>query len=341
MRDKHPDLWKELGHIHMAADEVPWKVAGVGGVNMKSEMKGGEKNLKMEFWESMRQATKRVNKTGNTKMWMQSAEQFLEVLENVKVVDNRFSVGAVAEFKKLADRGEGLVRTVLDRDAGRLWLTCPALHAKFGREHFNYANDKEEWENCDEEDRPQYWRVHQKEDEILKEWRNAYQRVNKSKCAGRWREWDPGGGMMKARWQYKKKNVLKIRAIFNGKKDPAVKEMEVAAKCVGLFKRTVGTNDFSMNSGLDLGEWLEKAEEDLSDVFGDRTELRVLSTDFKNFFPSNKKSAMVGVVQKAVGMIFEGSTSPGMKMPSNRWITIPKGKKDKAMWGKRSLVGAQ
>jgi hypothetical protein len=147
--------------------------------------------------------------------------------------------------------------------------------------------------------------------------------------------------MMQARWQYKKKDPAKIRAIFNGKNDPAVKEMEVAAKCVGLIRRSVGTNDFSMSSGLELGEWLEKAEDDLNNALGRGTELRIVSTDFKNFFPSNKKSEMVGVVQAAIDMIFQGKTSVGTKMPNNKWITIPKGKKEKAVWGKRSVAGAQ
>ena len=242
MKEKHGAVWERHGHIHMAADDVPWKVRGVGGVNVKSEMKGGERNLKMEFWESMREVVRKAKVSGSSTVWLQSAEQYLEVRENVKIIDDRFSVGAVAEFKRLADRGVGLVRTVLDRDAGRLWLTCPELHAEFGREHFKYAEDKDDWEEwvSDCGDRPQYWKVPETEEVILKEWKKVYQRVNKEKCAGRWREWDPGGRMMQARWQYKKKDVSKIRAIFNGKNDPAVREMEVAAKCVGLIKKSVG-----------------------------------------------------------------------------------------------------
>lgn len=63
-------------------------------------------------------------------------------------------------------------------------------------------------------------------------------------------------------------------------------------------------------------------------------------TDFKNFFPSNTKAQMVDVVDRAVQMVFKGKTKQGQRVPTNRWMTVPKGEKEKAVWGRRSIPGA-
>jgi hypothetical protein len=345
MKTEYSEAWRDLKHIHMSAADVPWQVQSVGSMNVRSEMVGGDRNAASGFWDSLSYAAYRAcdRSRATADFWLQEAQQNLQVQNYDKLTEMAFKVGAVAEFKRMCDRGSGLVRTVLDRDVGQLWLTCPVLHGEFGRDHFKYAKNKEEWDEwgAEHDERPNYWRVDKTASEILKEWRAKYDHINKAKCGGRWKKWEVSGSLTRARWQYKKKDTKRIRAIFNGVKDPAVKEMAVTAKCVSLIRETLGTNDFSLSCGLKLDAWLELAEAELGNVFGENTELRVDGTDFKNFFPCNKKSDMVGLLQTAVDMIFSGVCAQGWKVPVNKWITVPTGVKEKAVWGRRTLEGAQ
>jgi hypothetical protein len=345
MKEKHSVQWKVHKHIHMPAGDVPWRVSEVGNVNMASAFGGCDKSAEAEFWTDLGKLSNRGCKDRTVgKEWLQQASMALRVNADVKQIDDRFNLGSVKEFKSKCERGEGLVRTVLDRDQGRMWLTCPALHAQFGRKHFKYAENETEWKSWDSEiqgDRPAYWRLNETKETVLAEWRVEYEKRSKEKCDNRWFRWDIKGDMTKARWQYKKKDVNKLRAIFNGTGDPAVREMEVAAKCIGLVKKTLGTNDFSLSSTLEMGEWLRETEQQLGDVYGEYTELRVQSTDFKNFFPSNKKKNMVKVLQRAIDLIMAGKVNAGFKVPVTAWMTIPRGSKSKALWGRRSMEGAQ
>jgi hypothetical protein len=347
MKSKHPERWQKHGHIHLSAADVPWKVKGVGAVNVKSEMGGCDKNAVLEFWDVLNSVAFQGCGKNRSKgrIWVEQARDLLEVKSGVKIIDDRFNLGAVKAFKRLCDRGEGLVRTVLDRDAGQLWLTCPALHSEFGRNHFVSAANKEEWEQWDTDkelgEQPKYWQVQSDSKTVLMKWKREYATRSEKRCGKRWLPWDNRGVMVNARWQYKKKDVGKIRAIFNGSKDPAVKEMAVTAKCISLIKKTVGSSDFSISTGLELGEWLRGAEEQLGEVYGEFTELKVYSTDFKNFFPSNRKCDMVKVLQQAIDLIFSGCVRTGCKVPVNQWITVPRGVKAVALWGRRAIAGSQ
>jgi len=341
MKELHPEEWRTHGHIHMSAAEVPWEVRAVGNVSMRSEMAGGDKFGKKEFWRSLEEATRRVAKSETTK-WVEEARQSMDARSFDKATNDCFNVGSVMEFRRMCERKGALVRTVLDRNPGQLWLTCPALHAQMGRDHFKFAENKQKWDEWEtEEDRPNYWKVNETENELLKDWKAEYRKRSKTKCGNRWSPWDTKGKMMQARWQYKQKDKSKLRAIFNGTEDPAIKEMAVAAKCMSLIRKTVGTEDYSMEAWEELPDFLEEAERELLQVYGPDSQLRIDSTDFKNFFPSNKKSDMIKVCKRAVDVIYkERRVSTKAKSPNNTWITIPRGVKEKAVWGRRPIEGA-
>eukprot|EP00656_Telonema_subtile_P016591 TRINITY_DN1877_c0_g1_i1.p1 TRINITY_DN1877_c0_g1~~TRINITY_DN1877_c0_g1_i1.p1 ORF type:complete len:626 (+),score=116.22 TRINITY_DN1877_c0_g1_i1:147-2024(+) len=308
MKARYPERWKELGHIHMSAADVPWRVRGVGAVNVRSTVVDGDRKATAEFWTAMEnvafRACGKVRARGRG--WLRQARGTVLVHKSEVGTDDRFSVGAVTEYVRKCDKGSGtenadygLARTVLDRNPGQAWLTCQELFGRFGRDHFRFAEDENEWQRWDvaKGERPKYWRVRKEEHEVLREWRAEYESRRKA-CGNRWCAWNAKGKMTSARWQFKQKNEKKIRAIFNGQNDPAVREMQVAAKCVGLIRETLGTDDFAMTSAVELGQWLDETERLLLLTYGENTELMVQSTDFKEFFPSNKKSAMVALLER-------------------------------------------
>jgi hypothetical protein len=290
MKSKHMDVWEANGgHVFMPLEDVPWRTSDVGSVSLDSEVTGSVQKVEQEAWEQMQKLMKRLMNGDGEKAcdWIQRWKEELRVGREVDSGDRRFREGRLAEMKKAC--GEAFVVSGLDRDKGRSWLCCAELSDEVGRKHFEYCDSKEEQEQQTE---LKYWRVHAAEKELLQSWRQEYDRLNRVQCGGRWCAWNVKGEMCRVRWEFKRKKVMKswafdglIRAIFSSVGDPAKKEMTVCAKGIGLVCRSLDLNDFSCQSGLQMAVWFREVEQQLSDVFGDETQLELGGTDFKNFFP--------------------------------------------------------
>ena len=159
-----------------------------------------------------------------------------------------------------------------------LWLTCDGLYDQFGGGHFKVAEDKRQWNDWDTQtqgEKPGYWKVAETEEELGQQWRQKYSELV-IKCGGRLCPWNMRKSrMISARWQFKMKNPLKIRAIFAGIYDWNRDEARVVAKCIRLMEMTVDTDDFSVDSCLVVANELKIIEEELMMVYGKETKLKV------------------------------------------------------------------
>ena len=114
----------------------------------------------------------------------------------------------------------------------------------------------------------------------------------------------------------------------------------MCAKGISLINRTLVLDDFSMQSGAEMGVWFKEAEDQLRDAYGADTQIEVDSTDFKNFFPSNSKWDVVGHLKETPTLIYgSGMMTIGYQRPKTRWFTAPTAGKGKARWGRSAEQG--
>lgn len=285
MKQEFEEDWERFGHVHISAAHVPWSCVAVGQTNVRAEMVCGTEQAKLKLKEAWAEVQKAIGRTGvreEVGRRLRQAERQITIKPLERATEERFREETVMEFRC---KSKGLVRSVLDRNPGQLWLSCPHVMASLGMQHFKHADSEQEFRNWDAEqqqqEKPSYWRVDATEQELLQQWREDYEHRRREKCGRRWYKWATSRSCIsRARWQCKQKDVGKVRAIFNGTRDPTVREMATTAKCVSLIRRTVGTADFALGSGLELTGWLRAAEDQLSKVYmqtgraeGDRNRL--------------------------------------------------------------------
>ena len=345
MQMKHPDVWQKCGHVHMPAADVPWDERDICAVNMKSEVTGTSNLGLQEADRMLKNILKQTLRGGQEEMQeMESLmmAQQVEVKPFQKKVDRAFLECRAHSLNKKMRRGAGLVADVWDRDLGRLGLTCPYLHDQFARENFEYAKTKEEWEQWDEDlqgEKPGYWRVPGDPKELLTKTKEEYERRNVERCGDRWVKWNDKGGMIDVKHIYKRKDIMKVRKIFNARKDAVRAEMGIQAKVINLISHTLGTVDFSMDSCQELSVFLQATEARLADVYGAYTRFLVDGTDFKCFFPSNTKDSVIEALRQAMEMITGGAVRAGCRMPRGEWVSVQVTTKGNALMGGKAVWG--
>jgi hypothetical protein len=342
MKEKFPDVWEKTGHVHMAAADVPWPECAVGKVSAKSMVVGGYRHAEGLFWSNVTKLVSRVVSGVEARRYgKRMAEACIECVDFDKKTEMEFEEETVYRFKK---KLKGLVVSVLDRDDGKLWITCPEAYDEYGRQHFKYAVNKQEWETWDEVKsgpRPSYWLVKKTEDELADDWKREF-KIRNDQCGSRWAPWNEyKSRIISVRWQFKKKDVLRIRAIFSGIWDWTRDEAKIVAKIIRLIEVTVETDDFSTDSTQGVAVWLRGTEDDLKLVYGEKTVLTVRGTDFKEYFPSNTKLGVIIALKCMWQMIQDGMVRQGRRRPRGEWVNVPRGKFAVARWGKSSEPGVQ
>ena len=341
MKSQCSEAYAASPHIHMPLRMVPWSERDIANVNMKSTVGGISENGKAKMVTQLQRMVAMCIRGSK-----QRARHVSEIASRVRMgvptkrLGRSYVKSRVLALKAKCAKGCGLMVSVMDRDEGQGMITCPARNDAQLRDHFKHCETIDEWRSRGEADGVKYWKVNRAEEEVLREWRDQYMKWNKRLAKGRWMEWDPKGRMSRARNQYKKKNLLKVRLIYNSKRDPCRREMQVVTKVLNLVSRTVNLHDFSLSSGMQLDGWLESTEQEMLRVYGQHTRLKIASDDFKDYFPSNSKAAVVGHFEELIEMLMgDGDITAGCRRPRNEWCSVPLRGKEVARWGKSNEKG--